>query len=67
MKVATTWTRVPGTPNYESGDFVAIYDRTHPSGQASFRVFPRKLAVSKRTPRAALSVGGLPSYVEVPR
>jgi hypothetical protein len=58
------WARVPGTPDFTSGcgRFIAVYERTHSRGFASYRVFRVSLPKYRRTTQNALCVGGLPEF-----
>jgi hypothetical protein len=55
------WKLISGTPNYEYGPLVAVYQRTDRSGFGVFYTFPKSTPPTKRRAGDALSMGGLPS------
>lgn len=61
---AISWSLVRGTADFTSacGRFIAVYERTHSRGYASYRVFRVSLPKYRRTTQNALCVGGLPEF-----
>jgi hypothetical protein len=59
-----TWKLNAGTPDFSSdcGRFVALYERTHRSGFASYRVFRADAPKRDQKLKNALCVGGLPEF-----